>query len=154
MKMIKVLTLVYTGLLLLGCEPFALLDTKTSPPKKSHTQTEKKVVSDMIRGVIKAQYFNQNKNSWHYRLKVIDIANENVTNFTFTYSKKLYDVGDLIYVIFNKNNKKQIQNLYLIKKKYENSIRHEQKSNSKHKRTKERKTPWIKPPKTEIIKLN
>lgn len=139
--------------LFIGCQPIFTPTQQTDTTPKTKI-IKKKIVSDMLRGVIETQYFDKNTNSWRYKLKVIDIASEHLNTFSFNFPRKLYDVGDLIYIILDKKTKKEVHNLYLIKKNYANKNKNEQNPKIKHKRTKERKALKIGIPKSETIKLN
>lgn len=145
MKLILIFSMLF---LFYGCQ---LSPKKATSPKKETEVAERGIISHMIRGKIKTQFFEKNTKQWHYKLDVMDIASNSLKTFNFKYPKKLYDVGDLIYVIFDQNDKKNIKNLYLIKKAYKKQKTTKTKN---HKRTKTRKTPWISTPKTETIKLN
>lgn len=150
MKLILIFCMLFFSL---GCQLTPKPEKKIQKPQKKVQIVQKKVISEMLRGIIQSQYFDKKSNAWQYKLQVIDIASDNLNTFNFKYSQKLYNIGDLVYVILDKKERNKIKNIYLIKKDYAKQTQNKQKSKTKQKRTKLRKTPWIKAPKTETIKL-
>lgn len=124
--------------------------------KPKEIKKQPQIASSMVRGVIYEQSYNTKTKKWIYELKVIDIATDVIKRKAFTYPKKLYDVGDLVYAIFDKNDLSKLKNLYLIKKRYEKIKRKTIKrpvKKQKVKRTKANQTPWIGVPQTETVML-
>lgn len=151
MKLILIFCIFF---LTLGCQLDPKPKKEPPQPKKEIKVVKKKVVSHMIRGTIKTQFFEKNTNLWRYKIDVIDVASDALKTFSFTYPKRLYDIGDLIYVILDQDDKKNIKDLYLIKKNYIKKEEPPKENQVKEKRTKSRKTPWIEAPKGETIKLD
>lgn len=152
----KLILIFYILFFSLGCQFSPQPEKKVQTTQKTQKKVQivqKKVISEMLRGIIKSQYFDKNSDVWQYKLQVIDIVSDNLNTFNFKYPQKLYNIGDLVYVILDKKDRNNIKNIYLIKKDYTKQIQNKQKTNKKQKRTKLRKTPWIKAPKTETIKL-
>ncbi len=124
------------------------LKNRVKKPKKPEVVKPKQIVSDMVRGVIYSQKYNPKTKLWTYELSPKDIASDTKKLKTFTHVEKLNEVGDLVYVIFHKNDLARLKKMYLIEKGYEKP-----KESSSLKRTNAKKNLSISVPKTETLIL-
>lgn len=120
--------------------------------KKPIRQKRYLTASDMARGVVLSQNFDKKTKLWKYDLKVIDITSDKNMNISFFYEKKKYKIGDLVYVIFKKDNQNLAKEIYLGRKINKKTKKVASIPRKKYKRTKAKQK--ISVPKSETIELN
>lgn len=144
--------LIFFALFFISCQtqpkptPPPKVQAPQTPPKIIEKPKPKKVISNMLRGVILSQ--TKQNNSYIYQLKIKDIATQAKLK-SFLYDKKSYDIGDLVYVIFDEND--TIKNILLIQKAYELPKKEKKPKVSNQKRTK--KHQLVKLPLEQTIKI-
>lgn len=69
--------------------------------------------SGSIKGIIKSIIYDKSKKSWKYDVKGIDTSYGKLPYARFYHDKKLANKGDLVYIILDNSN---LKNLFFIKK--------------------------------------
>ncbi|PID47153.1 MAG: hypothetical protein CR967_05190 [Proteobacteria bacterium] len=123
---------------------------KTPPLKKlsSVPQKQQKINSNMIRGTINSQKYDEASKKWIYEIEVDDMVSNALEKKVFSDARKMHDVGDLVYAVFYKNDLNRLKKMYLIKKQHKKILREK-----KYKRVNSIKTPWISVPLEETVIL-
>ncbi len=79
--------------------------------KISHKKTS--LYTGSIKGVIRSIKYNKSKKAWIYEVDGLDMSNGKLPYAKFYDSKKLASKGDLVYIVLNNSN---LKNLFFIKK--------------------------------------
>jgi len=82
---------------------------------KNEKNSNKKIAvyTGDIKGIIKSIVYDKSKKSWKYDVKGIDTSYGKLPYAKFYHDKKLAEMGDLVYIILDKSN---LKNLFFIKK--------------------------------------
>jgi hypothetical protein len=121
------------------------------------SNNQKKIIySGSIKGIIQKLSYDKVKHSWLYEVQGIDTSNQKLPYARFYHYKKLANEGDLVYIILDNSN---LKNLFFIKKT--NKIKKQSKKSIKpkkikhkritHKLDKRRKTAGISLPTVEHV---
>jgi len=71
------------------------------------------VYTGSIKGIVKSIIYDKSKKSWKYDIKGIDTSYGKLPYAKFYHDKKLADMGDLVYIILDNSN---LKNIFFIKK--------------------------------------
>ena len=92
----------------------SLYDIEEQTVKNAKKSNKKiAVYSGSIKGIVKSIVYDKSKKSWKYYIKGIDTSYGKLPYAKFYHDKKLAAKGDLVYVILDNSN---LKNLFFIKK--------------------------------------
>lgn len=154
----KILILSVLAFLINGCvdkEPKPkTLEKKEIKTKKEKKQPKKelKLSKDgLVKGTIREIHYIPEKKVYYYVVNSKLATDDSLVEGRFFANKKINNVGDQVYALIIDQ---KLADMHVIKKAKSKQVVNKDTNQTKlQKRTLDRKTPWINPPKSEPIKV-